>query len=76
MSHDVLNITGVGESCQNEISALATHVNGIDFALGQKDDLHDPLPHANLSLHLQQNQPQLHSLFMEKSCIHLTFISF
>ena len=32
-SKDVTHVTGDCESCQNEISALITHVNGIDFAL-------------------------------------------
>ena len=37
MSHDVGNITGDCESCQIEISALTSRVNGINFALGQGD---------------------------------------
>ena len=40
MSRDVGNKTGDCESCQNEILALTTHVNEVDFALGQGGDLH------------------------------------
>ena len=35
------------ESCQNEISALTTWVNGVDFALGQGGDVHFPMAHVN-----------------------------
>ena len=47
MSGDVGSITGDCESCQNEISALTTRVNRVNFALGQGDDLHLPMAHAN-----------------------------
>ena len=35
MSHDVGSITLDCESCQNEISALTTRINVVDFALGR-----------------------------------------
>ena len=34
------SITVDCESCQNETSALTSHVNWTDFALGQGGDLH------------------------------------
>ena len=60
------SITDDCESCQNEISALTMSTNGVDFALGQGGDLQLPTPCANHHPTVQ-NQPHLHSLFMEKS---------
>ena len=41
------SITGYCESCQIEISAFTTCVNGVDVALGQGCDLHLPTALAN-----------------------------
>ena len=51
------------ELCQNEISALTTHGNEVDLALGWVGDL----PSPNHQPNQVQNQPHFHSLFMEKS---------
>ena len=45
-SNHVGSITDDVEPCQNEISALATRVNGCDFALGQDSDLLSPRAHT------------------------------
>ena len=44
------SITDDLESCQNDVLALTTRVNGCDFELGQGDDWHLPVAHANRHL--------------------------
>ena len=73
-SKRVGSITGDYESSQNGISALTTHVNGVDCALGEGGDLHLPTAHANHPTDLVQNHPHLHSLFMQKSFLFIQFI--
>ena len=60
-------ITADFESYQNEISALATHVNGVDFALGKDGDLHLLMARANHHTDPVHNQPHLQKLWVQNS---------
>ena len=44
----MVGITDDCESCQNAISALTTHVSGVDFALGPGGMAHANHPHLHL----------------------------